>query len=338
MIALLCFFLTLFASLFKSKSRLEAENAALRHQLIVLQRKTRGRVHLTNGDRLFLVHLYRWFPSVLKAITIIRPETLVRWHRAGFRRYWRWKSRSLGGRPRIAADLRALIRQMSAENPLWGAPRIHGELLKLGFEVAQSSVAKYMVKRCGPPSQGWRTFLRNHAPDIGAMDLFVVPTIGFDLLYVLVIVRLARRDLVWINATSNPTADWIARQITEVFPWNEAPRYLIRDRDRVYGAAVTRRLRAMGIRDKPIAPGSPWQNGFAERLIGSIRRECVDHVVVLGEAHLRRILTKYAAYYNELRTHRSLNKDAPIHRAIQYVGDIVSAPVLGGLHHHYCRI
>jgi transposase InsO family protein len=337
MIALLCFFLTLFASPFKSKSRLEAENAALRHQLIVLQRRVRGRAQLTNGDRLFLVLLYRWFPSVLKAITIIRPETLVRWHRAGFRRYWRWKSRSLGGRPKIAAELRALIRRMSAENPLWGAPRIHGELLKLGFEVVQSSVTKYML-RCGPPSQGWCTFLRNHAPDIAAMDLFVVPTIGFDLLYVLVIVRLARRDLVWINVTTNPTAEWIARQITEAFPWNEAPRYLIRDRDCVYGAAVTRRLRAMGIRDKPIASGSPWQNGFAERLIGSIRRECVDHVIVLGEAHLRRILTKYAAYYNELRTHRSLGKDAPIHRAIQHVGRIASGPVLGGLHHHYCRI
>ena len=272
MIALLYLFLTLLASLFKSKSRLEAENAALRHQLVVLHRRVRGRVQLTNGDRLFLIHLYRWFPSVLKAITIIRPETLVRWHRAGFRRYWRWKSCSFGGRPRIAADLRALIRRMSAENPLWGAPRIHGELLKLGFEVAQSSVAKYMVKRCGPPSQGWRTFLRNHAPDIAAMDLFVVPTIGFDLLYVLVIVRLARRHLVWINVTPNPTAEWIARQITEAFPWNEAPRYLIRDRDRVYGVAVIQRLRAMGIRDKPIAPGSPWQNGFAERLIGSIGR------------------------------------------------------------------
>ena len=198
-----------------------------------------------NGDRLFLVQLYRWFPSVLKAITIIRPETLVRWHRAGFRRYWRWKSGSPGGRPQIDADLRALIRRMSVDNPLWGAPRIHGELLKLGFEVAQSSVAKNMVKRCGPPSLGWRTFLRNHAPDIAAMDLFVAPTIGFDLLYVLVIVRLERRNLVWINVTPHPTAEWIARQVTEAFPWAEAPRYLIRDRDRVYGAAVTHRLRAM---------------------------------------------------------------------------------------------
>jgi hypothetical protein len=181
MIALLCFFLTLFAS-------------ALRHQLIVLQRRVSGRVQLTNGDRLFLVMLYRWFPSILKAITIIRPETLVRWHRAGFRRYWRWKSRSLGGRPQIDADLRALIRRMSVDNPLWGAPRIHGELLKLGFEVAQSSVAKYMVKRSWPPSQGWRTFLCNHSPDIAAMDLFVAPTLGFDVLYAFIIVRLARRE------------------------------------------------------------------------------------------------------------------------------------------------
>src|SRR5271169_2886341 len=338
MIALLCFFLTLLASPFKSKSRLEAENAALRHQLTVLRRKVRGRVQLRNDDRLFLIQLYRLFPLILKAITIIRPETLVRWHRAGFRRYWRWKSRSPGGRPQIDADLRALIQRISVDNPLWGAPRIHGELLKLGFEVAQSSVAKYMVKRRGPPSQRWRTFLCNHAPDIAAMDLFVVPTIGFDLLYAIVIVRLARRDLVWINVTANPTAEWIARQITEAFPWDETPRYLIRDRDRVYGAAVTRRLRAMGIRDKPIAPGSPWQNGFAERLIGSIRRECADHVVALGEGHLRRIPKSYARYYNELRTHRSLNKDTPLHRAIESFGAIISRPILGGLHHQYCRI
>src|SRR6478672_690956 len=235
MIALFCLCLALFASPFKSKGRLEAENAALRHQLVILRRKVRGRVRLTDGDRLFFIQLYRWFPSALKAITIVRPETLVRWHRAGFRRYWRWKSRSLGGRPQIDGDMRALIRRMSVENPLWGAPRIHGELLKLGFEVAQSSVAKYMVKRRGPPSPGWRAFLRSHAPDIAAMDLFIAPTIGFDLLYVFVIVRLERRKLVWINVTPHPTAEWIARQITEAFPWAEAPRYLIRDRDRAYG-------------------------------------------------------------------------------------------------------
>jgi transposase InsO family protein len=338
MIALLWFLLTLFASPLKSKSRLEAENAALRYQLIVLRRKVGGRVRLTNGDRLFFIQLYRWFPSVLKVITVIRPETLVRWHRAGFRRYWCWKSRPFGGRPQISAELRALIRRMSIENPLWGAPRIHGELLKLGFKVAQSSVAKYMVKRGGPPGQGWRTFLRNHAPDIAAMDLFVVPTIGFSLLYAFVIVRLDRRDLVWTNVTTNPTAEWIARQLTEAFPWSTAPRYLVRDRDRIYGSIVPRRLRAMGIRDKPIAPASPWQNGFAERLIGSIRRECVDHIVVLGEAHLRRILESYARYYNDIRTHRSLDKDAPAFRPIQRIGNIASHAILGGLHHHYVRV
>src|SRR5476651_257811 len=338
MVALVCFILAVLASPFKSKSRLEAENAVLRHQLMVLRRKMRGRVRLTNSDRLFFVQLYRWFPSVLNAITIIQPKTLVRWHRAGFRCYWRWKSRSLGGRPRIGTDLRALIRQMSMENPLWGAPRIHGELLKLGFEVAQSSVAKYMVKQHWPPSQGWPTFLRNHAPDIAAMDLFVAPTIGFDLLYVFIIVRLDRRDLVWINVTTNPTAEWIARQLTEAFPWDEAPHYLIRDRDRIYGAVVMRRLRAMGIRDKPTAPASPWQNGFAERLIGSIRRECVDQIIILSETHLCRILRSYACYYNDIRTHRSLDKDAPISRPVQRTGIISSQAILGGLHHQYARV
>jgi transposase InsO family protein len=338
MIALIWFVLAALASPFKSKIRLEAENAALRHQVIVLRRKLRGRVRLTNHDRWFFVQLYRWFPSILTVITIVRPETLVRWHRAGFRRYWHWKSSSRGGRPPIEADLRALIRQMSTENLLWGAPRIHGELLKLGFSVAQSTVAKYMVKRRGPPSQGWKTFLRNHAPDIAAMDLFVVPTIGFRLLYGFVIVRIDRRDLVWINVTTNPTAEWIARQITEAFPWDGAPGYMIRDRDRIYGAVVARRLRAMGIRDKPIAPASPWQNGFAERLIGSIRRECVDHFIILGEAHLRRILRSYARYYNDIRIHRSLDKDAPVSRPVQRAGVISSRAVLGGLHHHYGRI
>jgi len=338
MIALLFFALAILASPFKSKRRLAAENAALRQQLTALRRQVRGRVRLTNNDRLFFVQLYRWFPSVLRVMTVIHPETLVRWHRAGFRCYWRWKSRAVGGRPQIEADLRVLIRRMSVENPLWGAPRIHGELLKLGFQVAQSTVAKYMVKRHGAPSQGWRTFLRNHAPDIAAMDLFVVPSIGFNLLYTLIIVRLDRRHLIWVNVTTNPTADWIARQLSEAFPWNEAPQYVIRDRDCIYGTVVTRRLSAMGIRDKPIAAASPWQNGFAERLIGSIRRECVDHFVVWGETHLRRILRTYARYYNDIRTHWSLDKDAPAFRRIQRTGIINSHSVLGGLHHHYVRI
>jgi transposase InsO family protein len=338
MVALLSFFFNLLVSPFKSTSRLEAENAALRHQLVVLQRNLRDRIELTNGDRMFFALLYRWFPSILQAMTIVRPETVVRWHRAGFRRYWRWKSRGRGGRPPIQPELRALIRRMSVENVLWGAPRIQGELLKLGFVVAQSTVARYMARKGDPSGQTWGPFLRNHAPHIAAMDLFVVPTIGFIQLYVLVIVRLARRELVWVNVTRYPTAEWITRQVTEAFPWDEAPRYLLRDRDSIYGTAVTRRLRAMGIRDKPIAPGSPWQNGCAERLIGTIRRECVDHLIVFGEAHLRRILREYAAYYNGSRTHRALNQDAPVHRPVQSIGAITSRPVLGGLRRPYVRV
>jgi transposase InsO family protein len=209
----------------------------------------------------------------------------------------------------------------------------HGELLKLGFTVAQSTVARYMAGGGGPPSQGWgSTFLRIHAPHIAAMDRFVVPTIGFNLLYVLVIVRVARRE------SPHPTAELIAQQVTEAFPWNEAPRYLICDQDRTYGAAITRRLRAMGIRDKPIAPGSPWQNCFVERLIGSIRRECFDHIIALGEQQLRRVLKSYAGYYNTARTHRSLDKDAPLTRPVQRIGRIVSHALVGGLHHRYVRI
>jgi hypothetical protein len=256
--------LAVLTSPLKSRLRLEAENAALRHQLMVLRRRLQGRIRITNHDRWFFIQVYRWFPSILSVLTIVRPETLVRWHRVGFCCYSRWKSRSSGGRPQIDTELRVLIRRIIIENPLWGAPRIHGELLKLGFEIAESSVAKYMVKRREPPSQRWRTFLRNHAPEIAAMDLFVVPTIGFDLLYAFVIVRIDRRELVWVDVTKNPTAEWVARQITEAFPWDGAPGYMIRDRDRIYGGIVTRRLRAMGIPDKPTAPVSPWQNGFAE--------------------------------------------------------------------------
>jgi transposase InsO family protein len=211
-------------------------------------------------------------------------------------------------------------------------------LLKLGIEIAQSTVAKYMVRRRGPPSQGWKTFIRNHAPDIAAIDLFVVRTIGFKLLYGLAIIHLERRRLVWTNVTANPTSEWIARQITEAFPWDQAPSYLIRDRDSSYGIVVRKRIRAMGIRDRPTAPRSPWQNGYIERLIGSIRRECLDHVLVMGEAHLRRILSAYADYYNRVRTHLALDKDAPLGRRAQAIGSLAAIPLLGGLHHEYVRM
>ena len=324
--------------LFRSRAALEAENLVLRHQLNVLRRKCPKRVALSSIDRLLLVGLYRLAPGVLEALKIIRPETLMRWHRAGFRAYWRWKYRPRGGRPRTAAEIRYLIHVMSIANPLWGAPRIHGELLKLGIDVGQTTVAKYMARRRRPPSQGWKTFLRNHADGIASMDLFLIPTISFRLLYGFLILRHSRRELLWLGVTAHPSAEWVARQLTEASGWQQAPRYLIRDRDCVYGAVLARRLRAMGIRDRPIAPRSPWQNGCAERLIGSIRRDCLDHVVVFGEQHLRHLLTSYQKYYNEARTHLSLDKDAPIPRTVQTVGQTLAVPILGGLHHQYIRV
>ena len=234
-------------------------------------------------------------------------------------------------------EIRRLIREMSLANRLWGAPRIHGELLKLGIEVAQSTVAKYMAKSGRGRSQTWKTFLHNHAAGIAAMDFLIVPTVGFKLLFVLVILRHQRRRLISLTMTTNPTAEWIARQITDAFPWNEAPDHIVRDRDEAYGQTVTRRLSAMGIRDHPTAARSSWQNGHAERLIGSIRRECLDHIVVFGEGHLRRILAAYTGYYNEVRTHLSLAKDAPGHRPIRQLGQLSAWPILGGLHHEYCR-
>ena len=218
-----------------------------------------------------------------------------------------------------------------------GCAALHGELLKLGIEVAQSTVAEYMARRGRGRSQTWKTFLDNHAAGVGAMDFLIVPTVGFRLLFVLVILRHERRRLISLSVTDHPTADWIARQLTDAFPWDEAPDYMVRDRDKCYGHAVTKRLAAMGIRDHPIAPRSPWQNGHAERLIGSIRRECLDHIVVFGEAHLRRILTAYSVYYNDLRTHLSLGKDSPRHRSVQRLGKLAAQPILGGLHHQYCR-
>ena len=221
--------------------------------------------------------------------------------------FWKWKSRSRSGRPKVPLEIRQLIRAMSLANPLWGAPRIHGELLKLGIEIGQTSVAKYMARQRRPPSQGWKTFLRNHADGIASMDLFVVPTLSFRLLYGLLILKHGRRHMLWLGVTAHPT-EWIARQLTEACGWEPVPRYILRDRDSIYGEIFQRRLRAMGIRDRPTAPRSPWQNGHTERLIGSIRRECLDHVVVFGERHLRHLLLSYMAYYNSARTHLSLKR------------------------------
>src|SRR5882762_444317 len=338
MIVFLSLVLHVVVSPFKTKARLEAEIIILRHQLNVLRRKVPSKPKLAGADRLVFVWLYRLFPSVLNAVTIVQPETVIRWHRTGFGLYWRWKSRSRGGRPQVPVEIRRLIREMSLANQLWGAPRIHGELLKLGLAVAQSTVAKYMARSGRGRPQTWKTFLHNHSTGIGAMDFLIVPTVGFKLLFVLVILRHQRRRLIALSVTANPTAEWIARQITDAFPWDEAPDYLIRDRDASYGQAGTKRLTAMGIRDHPTAPRSPWQNGHVERLIGSIRRECLDHIVIFGEAHLRRIVAAYAGYYNELRTHLSLGKDSPGHRPVQRLGQLAAQPILGGLHHYYCRI
>jgi len=324
--------------LFRSRAALEAEILTLRQQLNVLRRSAPKKLVFSSVDRMLFVGLYRLFPKVCDALAIVKPDTIVSWHRAGFRLYWRWKSRRGVGRPTVSGAIRQLIREMSIANPLWGAPRIHGELLKLGIDIGQTSVAKYMVKRRGLPSQGWKTFLHNHADGIAAMDMFVVPTISFRLLYGLLIMGHGRRQILWFGVTAHPTAEWVANQLTAACGWEQPPRYLIRDRDGAYGEVFIRRLRSMGIRDRPTSPRSPWQNAYAERLIGSIRRECLDHVVVLGERHLRHVLASYMKYHNDVRTHLSLEKDAPFSRAVDSVGRIICRPILGGLHHQYIRI
>ena len=338
MIAVLRLLVAAARSCFGSRLRLQTENLVLRHQINILRRAVPRRVRPTCVERLWFVWLYRLWPDVLRSVAIIRPETVVRWHRQGWRAYWRWKSRHISGRPRVPKDVRDLIREISLANPLWGAPRIHGELLKLGIEIAQSTVSKYMPKGGRPHRQTWRTFLRNHADGIASIDLFVVPTITFKLLFGLVILRHSRRQIVSFAVTAHPTADWLARQISEAFPWDSAPRYLVRDRDRSYGEIFQHRVRSMGIRDRPITPRSPWQNAYVERLIGSIRRECLDHLVIFNEAHLHRALSAYATYYNAIRTHLALRKDAPLGRCTQRAGTIKRVPHVGGLHHAFVRI
>ena len=326
-------------SSFRTRARMQVEILALSHQLAVLQRPKK-RVSLRASDRLLWVILSLFWKHWRSALVIILPETVIAWHRKGFRLYWRWKSRAgKCGRPRVSLETRELIRQMSKANPLWGAPRIHGELLKLGIEISQATVAKYMSRQGKPPSQGWRTFLENHIQQIVAIDFLVVRTVNFRLLFVFVVLSHHRRHAIHFNVTAHPTAEWTARQIAEAFLWDSAPRYLLHDRGCIYGAEFHQRVAEMGILEVLTAPRAPWQNAYAERFIGSLRPECLDHIIIFNEASLRRILKRYFEYYDHSRTHLSLEKDAPASRTVQHpeLGSVIALPQVGGLHHRYER-
>ncbi len=315
------------------------ENLALRHQLAVLQR-TAPRPRLRTADRLLWVLLSRLWRGWAEAVAIVQPATVIRWQRTGFRLVLDLEEPpARAGPPAIAPDVRALIRTMARANPLWGAPRIHGELQKLGIEISQATVSKYVVRHRKPPSQTWRTFLDNHIRSLVSVDFFTVPTVMFKVLFVFVVLAHDRRRVVHVNVTDTPTAEWSAQQLVEAFPWDTAPRYLLRDRDAVYGVVFSSRVQALGIREVKTAPRSPWQNPYVERLIGTLRRECLDHIVVLNETHLRRLLSEYLIYYHRARTHLSLDKDAPEPRAVERLeqGRIVETPMVGGLHHRYSR-
>src|SRR5580704_13717903 len=339
MIAFLSLLLHVVVSPLKTKARLEAEIIMLRHQLNVLRQRVPSKPKLMVADRLLFVWLYRLLPSVLNAVTIIQPETIIRWHRTGFRLYWRWKSRSRCGRPRIPGEIRRLIREMSQANPLWGAPRIHGELRKLGIEVAQSTVAKYLYRPRKPPSQTWRTFLTNYVEQMASIDFFLVPTATFRVLFVFVVLSHARRRVLHFQVTEHPSQEWTMQQMREAFPWDHGCRYLLRDRDAIYGGDWLAMTKGMGMEEVLTAPRSPWQNPYVERLIGSIRRECLDHIIVWNERSLRRTLRSYFAYYQRSRTHLALAKDAPESRVVEEPerGRIVVIPQVGGLHHRYQR-
>ena len=338
MLRLVRFIVSVLARRFRRRVVLELEVLALRHQLHVLRRERPGRPRLFAIDRLFWVCLYRLWPRCLEAMVLVKPATVVQWHRQGFRLFWRWRSRS--GRPSVDRETRKIIRQISSANPLWGAPRIHGELLKLGIEVSQATVAKYMIRRTSAPSPTWRSFLRIHAEGIAAIDLFVVASASLRLLYIVIILSHDRRKIVRFDVSEHPTAAWLSRQVTEAFPWDTAPRYLLRDRDASYGSYFCSRVEAMNITEVVTAPRSPWQNAYVERVIGSIRRECLDHMVIFNERHLRRVLSSYVDYYQGTRTHLSLDKDCPDPRPImpRRIGKVVAIAKVGGLHHRYERL
>ena len=330
---------TFLRALLGSSAAVSLENVALRHQLVVLQRSVR-RPRLRRRDRIFWLWLARLWAGWRDSLLIVRPATVLAWHRKGFQLYWRWKSRRRSvGRPPLDFGIRSLIRRMARENPTWGRRRIQAELRFLGYEVAELAVAKYMRRPSPRPSSTWRTFLEAHIRDIVAVDFFVVPTLTFRLLFGFLILRHHRRELVHVNVTDHPTAAWAAHQLVESVPEETAPKYLLRDRDAIYGNVFVRRVKGLGMSEILIAPRAPWQNPFAERVIGSIRRECLDHVIVLNEWHLRRLLGRYLAYYNATRPHQSLHNDSPHRREMQTPGGrrIVAIPQVGGLHHRYQR-
>ena len=323
---------------FRSRLALQVEILALRHQLNVLRRSTDARRKLRTSDRVLWVWLSRLWPAWRSALVIVKPETVIHWHRQGFRLYWRWKSRRLG-RPDAGREIRELIRKMCLSNPTWGAPRVHGELLKLGLDVSQSTVSKYMVRPRKPPSQTWRTFLKNHIKQLVSVDFFVVHTIDFKLLFVFLVLAHDRRRVIHFNVTEHPTAEWAAAQLMQAFPWDTPPRYLLHDRDRIYGDTFRAQASNMQITEVLTAPRSPWQTPYVERLIGSIRRECLDHIIVMNVSSLRRILKSFFDYYHSSRTHLALAKDAPKPRPIQppQAGRVVELPQVDGLHHRYER-
>ena len=313
------------------------ENIALRQQLRAMKRTT-TRLQLRTPDRLFWIVLARLWRNWRTVLVLVQPDTVVRWHRDWLRRQWARRSRPLGGRPSIDPQIRALIRTMTNANPLCGAPRIHGELRTLGVDVSERTVSRLLERRPRPPSQTWRTFLTNHLAAAASMDFFTVPTPTGRVLFVLVVLSHRRRRIVHVNVTDHPTAIWSAQQVIDAFPHDTAPRWLHRDRDRIYGEAFRRRLAGMGIAEVVSAPASPWQNPYVERLIGSIRRECLDHLIIVNEAHLRRVLMTYVRYYHRTRTHLGLEKDTPDHRPVATsTGPIVATPEVGGLHHRYER-
>lgn len=312
---------------------------ALRQQVAIL-RQTVARPRIRKRDRIFWVWLSNLWSNWRSALIIVKPDTVIRWHRKGFRLYWCWKPRRRkNGRPKIEREIRALIHRMCRENPTWGAPRIQADLTLLGYEVAESTVAKYMIRSLRPPSQTWRTFLENHASEIAAIDFLTVPTVSFRILYCFVVLLHQRRIVVHFNVTEYPTAQWTAQQIIDAFPYDEAPRYLLRDRDSTYGEFFSRRVKHMGVKKVITSPRSPWQTPYVERLIGSIRRECLDHMIIISDNHLRRILSSYFDYYHNSRTHQSLDRNAPFPRNVESRnnGRVIAIPKVGGLHHHYMR-